>query len=184
MDSSMRKKIITLGILFTALCGCTVKSKSIAHTPLLERGRPKNIELNICTFEDVRKNNEFITTYYLYGIPMAKATSPPEFNQSITDAFKIELKHAGYKLEESGAARYKMMGKVITYSSKYGFFASNKAEIEISLYDRSVLLFKKVYRNKTSKFLGDDDRMSVGLQQILNELVEDINTHVVTRMDV
>ena len=61
---------------------------------------------------------------------MAKATSPPEFNQSITDAFKIELKHAGYKLEESGAARYKMMGKVITYSSKYGFLLQIKLKLK------------------------------------------------------
>ncbi len=178
----MKRKLIVIGALLVALTGCTVRNQDLSHTPLLERGKPKHIELVVCNFEDVRENQKSVGAYYLYGIPVAKVESPSEFSQAITEAFKKELKHAGYRvIDESQEGRYKIMGKVIHYFAKQGLSASSKIEMEIALYDGSALLFKKIYENQTSNFLGSDHQTAVGFQQILNALTEDLNQTIVRR---
>jgi hypothetical protein len=177
------KSIYILGLSFILLfTACSVKSSVVSHTPLLERGTPKNVELFVGAFEDQRKNKETITTYRIYGIPVAWVKSPEGFSEGITDAFKTELRHAGYRiLDQSDQARYRLEGKILRFTQNYGMSASGHSGVEIALFDQSELLFQKVYESKVSHFLGSDHQGAVAFQHILRELMEDLELQLENR---
>jgi hypothetical protein len=163
----------------------------LAYNTSSPRSRSNNIAVYVENFKDARNEKgrgvigETCNAFFKTG----DVKEPDGIEEWAADAFKKELKSAGYAISDDPSCPLRLRGKVLSLYASLHMQYDSGATISITLISNGKVLLEKIYTgsNKTVKLVqldiskGVSDSLNTSLKDAIKQSLADINSAVASQ---